>query len=221
MNIEQSGCYAFLSTEPCAIEMLFWPEAAKARDCFEKRRGNGEEQDNPEGLNLTFDGGIEWIVGQVDEDGDVYGEKNSDGRYAYTLRYNAGPQDLAYFEAKDRKYLTRLLVEGRLREQEPAVWYMYKMDECPQDIGEWWSRKLALPNLNLILARAELAESAFDGKTFEGVRPQEAIKKVQSGDLQRFCASLVASQWRQRAAEQPLSAKSEFEAEGQQPPMAV
>jgi hypothetical protein len=122
---------------------------------FKEKRENGENKDDPENLYLDFDGKYNWIKGEVKGDY-VYGVKRPDGEYDYELRYDAGPKDLAYFEAKDRNYLTRILNEGKLRELEPDVWCLREVEGVQNiNIGEWWSQKLKLPNIGTFLENAE------------------------------------------------------------------
>jgi hypothetical protein len=133
-----------------------------ARVDFKDKRENGSDADKPKNLSLDYDGKVTWIKGEV-KGGYVYGVKNEEESqkrgydfYDYEVRYDAGPNDIAYFEAKDCNYLTRILNEGKLRELEPDVWYLREVDNAQNlDIGEWWSQKLKLPNIGTLLENAE------------------------------------------------------------------
>jgi hypothetical protein len=135
-----------------------WLSVCLAWENFKSKRENGEDQDNPKNLSLDYDGKDTWIKGEVKGD-KIYGVKRPDGYYDYEVRYDAGPKDLEYFEAKDRNYLTRILKEGKLFELEPDVWYLREADAARgidvADIGKWWSQKLKLPNIGELLEKAE------------------------------------------------------------------
>ena len=88
------------------------------------------------------------MVGDV-----VYGEKRPDGKYDYEVRYDAGPGDKEYMRQRDCNYLARLLREDHLKKEEPDVWHLREIDHAQErDIGEWWSEKLLLPNIEELLA---------------------------------------------------------------------
>jgi hypothetical protein len=133
---------------------------------FKSKRENGEDQDNPKDLLLEYDGKNTWIKNEVKDDY-VYGVKRPDDHYDYEVRYVPGPKDLAYFEAKDRNYLTRIWKKGNLRKEEPAVWYLYETDNSKNlDIADWWSQKLKLSTeeLDKLLKYAEVMEKECDKK---------------------------------------------------------
>ena len=130
-----------------------------ARADFNKNRCNGSDTDNPRGeADMPGDGKATWITGTVDGS-IVHGLRpSSGGGFTYEVRYDAGSDDLTWFEQKDRHYLTRILKEGNLRKLEPAVWYLRGEERIEDtDIGEWWSQKLNLPNIDVLLKEAEKA----------------------------------------------------------------
>jgi hypothetical protein len=133
---------------------------------FSANRKNGNDDDKPKDLYIKHDGEYTWI-------------KNKDSECEYEVRYDAGSGDLAYFEAMDRNYLTRILEEGNLRNLEPAVWRLYEY-ECPEktDIGKWWSQKLKLPNIGAILENAEAYCSYHEMLTFWPAAPDEICKLI-------------------------------------------
>ncbi len=129
-------------------------------------RNNGTDADNLAGGvkgSIPEDGKYTWIKGAVKDDR-VYGVKIKQGfmkfaKYEYEVRYDAGPGDLAWFEEKDRNYLTRILKEGELRKQEPAVWYYWGAETAQKpNLADWWSQKLKLPNIDAMLKKAEADE---------------------------------------------------------------
>ena len=106
---------------------------------YRKNRENGSPEDNPS-----------W---DFPEDG-VYTFETPTKMYS-VIRYTPGPQDTQWMEEKDRNYLARILREGQLRALEPAVWYLWEQEKTPgMDIGEWWSQKLKLPDIDAILTQA-------------------------------------------------------------------
>jgi hypothetical protein len=144
-----------LSARPTYIIARSRPLGAAASASFKSKRENGEDKDSPENLSLEYDGKITWGKGEVKGDF-VFVVKRLDGGYDCEVRYDAGPKDLAYFEAKDRNYLTRILNEGKLRELEPDVWCLREVEGVQNiNIGEWWSQKLKLPNIGTFLENAE------------------------------------------------------------------
>ena len=103
---------------------------------------------------IPRDGKSTWIKGRVEGDY-IYGVKEADGRYHYEVRYDAGPGDLAVMEKFDIEYLSRLLREGTLRENEPDVWMLREMDGAQtRDIGSWWHEKLQLDDIGTRLEHA-------------------------------------------------------------------
>jgi hypothetical protein len=176
MKTQSYGSYSgACSLEYLGILAWYWSMSVGG---FEDARKNGNDDDKPKNLDIKYDGKYTWIKGEVKED-DVYGIKNKDGDYEFEVRYDAGPEDLAYFEAMDRNYLARILKEGKLKELEPEVWRLYDY-ECSGkiNIGEWWSQKLKLPNIGAILENAEAYCSYHEMLTFWSEVPDEICKLI-------------------------------------------
>jgi hypothetical protein len=158
MKTQIFGVYTGIFRSDLFRSLSVSPTSPFSRSDFKSKRENGDDKDNPKNLSLDYDGKDTWIKGEVKGE-DVYGVKRPDGYYDYELRYDAGPKDLAYFEAKDRNYLTRILNDKKLFELEPDVWYLREADAAQgidvTDIGKWWSQKLKLPNIGELLEKAE------------------------------------------------------------------
>jgi hypothetical protein len=162
MKTQRYGLGGYLSKESRSslIDDLGVGAASEAmmralRD-FRTHRENGEDKDNPEGLHFARDGKYTWFEGNAVRGNYVYGSKCLDDYYDYTVHYDAALTDLAYFEAKDRNYLTRILNERKLKELKPDVWYLREAEGAQNiDIGEWWSQKLKLPNIGTLLTNAK------------------------------------------------------------------
>ena len=131
------------------------------RECFEKNRSNGEIQYVSGARSIPGDGTYKWVTGREEKNW-VCGEAMPASHYfAYALRYNAGSEDLACMEERDQLYLMQAFKEGKLRELEPAIWYLFCY--CEEytnaiNIGDWWSKTLTLSNIDAILKEAEVAE---------------------------------------------------------------
>jgi hypothetical protein len=168
MKTQHFGLYVIVLRRACSAveraDLQLCLEFA-IRD-FKEKRENGEDKDSPKNLSLEGDGKDIWIKGEVNGH-EAYGVKNEEESqkrgyavYDYERRYDAGPKDLAYFEAKDRNYLRRIRGEnddsGELRKLEPDVWYLRKFEGAQDtDIGDWWSQKLKLSNIGELLEKAE------------------------------------------------------------------
>jgi ankyrin repeat protein/tRNA A-37 threonylcarbamoyl transferase component Bud32 len=164
--------YAYEPDKP--VSSSYHPTAMRigwAIDNFAKERNNGKDEDSPKDLSLKYDGDYIWIKGHEGKEcvSGVKNEEESKKRgcscYDYEVQYNAGTNDLKYFEAKDRNYLTRIRGNnddnGELRKLEPAVWYLRKIEGAQNtDIADWWSQKLKLPTeeLDKLLKKAEDTE---------------------------------------------------------------
>ena len=167
---------------PYAVGPSFCTVLEFAGGAFEIQRENGSSSDTAPGSGKApRDGNYTWIKGSVGCDvvsgvkDAVWGVKNEGGYYEYEVRYDAGPGDLAWFEEKDRNYLTRILKEGNLRKQEPDVWYLRGLEHAEgTNIGEWWSQKLKLPNIAALLDNAREAESELKGAGSEAPWEKEA-----------------------------------------------
>ena len=113
-------------------------------------RRNGTVDDQPS-RDFPVDG--VWAAAgrsRIKRRGDFYGEHLSGSKYRYELTYVAGEGDRDWMEECDINYLTRLDREGKLREQEPTVWYLREIDSAQErSIGEWWHEKLQLPDSEL------------------------------------------------------------------------
>jgi predicted Ser/Thr protein kinase len=168
---------------------------------YKKNRYNFLSQKDFEKNDPPFDGKITWIKGEVRGDY-VYGVKNAKGEYEYECRYDEGPKDREWMEAKDKEYLKHLLNTGKLRETEPDVWRLREIDRAQEiDIGEWWSQKLKLPN---ILKRSE--------QDYERFIAEEARKKGAEEERQRQLKE-KQEQERQKKLEEENRQKAEFERE--------
>ena len=168
------------------------PPAALTIIDYQERRSNGREADNPhDGKVIPTDGKYTWINCSRIEGNLVHGVKNKDGKYEYGFRYDAGPGDLAWMEERDRNYLTRILKERRFRELEPAVWYLHSEERAQEtNIGEWWSQKLKLPDIDAILKNAEEAEQQLRKTGAETPWKKEQqekarIRQVARGEIEK------------------------------------
>jgi predicted Ser/Thr protein kinase len=141
---------------------------------YKKNRYNFLSQKDFEKNDPPYDGEITLIKGEV-RGGYIYGVKNAEGLYEYECRYDEGPRDREWMEAKDKEYLKQLLNTGKLKETEPDVWRLREIDKAQgTDIGEWWSQKLKLPNIGDVLKRSEQ-----DYKRFIECEAEEARKKAE------------------------------------------
>jgi predicted acylesterase/phospholipase RssA len=123
-----------------------WAEYHEKSACSALRanRDNGDDKDEL-ASEFPFDGEFVWIKGKK-ENQYVYGdEKDAEGFYHYQVQYVAGPKDLKWFEEKDKNYLYRIFEEGKLKELEPGVWYLYEVVDggSTNDIRQWWHKFLA------------------------------------------------------------------------------
>ena len=84
----------------------------------------------------------------------MHGVKNGNN-YEYELLYDQGPGDKAWMEKKDKNYLSRIERESNLKQLEPAIWYLRQKENATNNIRDWWTEKLLLPNLSQILADAD------------------------------------------------------------------
>ena len=58
-------------------------------------------------------------------------------------------------EERDKNYLDRIEREGRLKELEPEVYFLRKRENATNNIRDWWTEKLLLPNLPQVLKAAK------------------------------------------------------------------
>jgi hypothetical protein len=153
--------------------------------CLKQKRDNGEKKGNTE-ERPPGDGKCTWIKGGGGVINYVCGVKEADG-YHYEVRYDAGPEDLVFFEKKDRIFLANLRQRNALREKEPAVWYLWTKDGSPADIGEWWHNLLVHchyydrdgdAEIRAVLDQAEKDEKALDGKPFVDAKRQKAAEEA-------------------------------------------
>jgi tRNA A-37 threonylcarbamoyl transferase component Bud32 len=173
----------------------------QAEDNLRYNRENGTDEDSPKNLLLKYDGKYTWLKGKIKGDY-VYGVKNKEESqrseydyYDYEVRYDAGPKDLAYFEAKDRNYLQRIRGKdddsGELRKLEPAVWYLRKSEGAQDtDIGNWWHELLERcdyykPNATNQKIDALLLKAAEDEKGYDKKLAAEKLRKEQEEKLEQ------------------------------------
>ena len=130
-----------------------WSLRNSSRSSYVMCRGNGESYDDPP-RPFPEDGNFTWIKGHSDGS-HVHGVKEADGEYHYEVRYNQGPGDEAWMEEKDKNYLFRIEDEGSIEQMEPAIWYLRRKENATNNIRDWWTQKLLLPNLSQILEEAD------------------------------------------------------------------
>jgi hypothetical protein len=184
MKTQTCGFHIYVG-DPVAVEWFSrlqlrasWSGQLMAQQDFKKNRFNGSQKDF-ENNDPPYDGKIIWLKGRVLMGGDyVHGVKNVNGKYEYEVRYDEGPKDRKWMEKNDKKYLKRLLREGKLKEAELDVWYLREMDQVQEiDIGKWWSQKLAMPNIGDILARSEQDYKQFIDREAESKAKQQRLLK--------------------------------------------
>ena len=125
-----------------------WAAWSAARLDYEKKRENGCRIDNPS-RPFPGDGNYYW-----EEDKSLRGKNGR--KYWDRARYDQGSLDKIWMEEKDQNYLARIEREGKLKELEPAIWYLRAKEHATNiDIKVWWAAKLKLPNLPKILEQAE------------------------------------------------------------------
>jgi hypothetical protein len=159
MKTQNCGCWDDFSVsvrEGVRLRAHLWfPWGGRlAQENFKEKRVNGGESDNPS-QKMPEDGKYTWVKGRVEGDY-VYGVKRADGNYDYEVRYDQGPGDKAWMEEKDKNYLERIEREGNLKKLEPAVYYLRLQEHATNNIREWWTQKLLLPNLPQILEQVEI-----------------------------------------------------------------
>lgn len=186
MKTQTYGTRGFPCYHPVLVLYCCWDGKNSPRCVYKDHRFNGSQEDfkknNPP---YDVDGKITWIKGDVRGDY-VYGVKNAEGKFEYEVRYDEGKGDRKWMEDNDRKYLKDLLDKGTLKEAEPDVWRLREIDKAQRvDIGEWWSQKLAMPNISDILARSEQ-----DYKQFSDRQAEEARLQAEEVRLQRELPSL-------------------------------
>jgi hypothetical protein len=121
-----------------------WPKACLA---YRQNRENGSKCDNPP---RPFPGNGIWYW---EEDESL---RNTGGTgYWSRAYYDQSKDDEAWMEEKDKNYLARIEKKGKLKELEPAVWYLYKKEHTTNtDIKNWWANKLKNPKLPQLLKQA-------------------------------------------------------------------
>jgi|GEM_PF-1883150 len=161
---------------------------------YKKNRYNFNQQDDFKKNDPPYDGKVTWIKGKVRKKY-VYGVKNAKGEYGYECRYDEGPKDREWMEAKDKEYLKHLLNTGKLKETEPDVWRLREMNKArSKDIGEWWSQKLKLQNIGDILARSK--------QDYEQFIAREAVERKK-----RTAAKKAKAEWKRQLEEKQEQAR--------------
>lgn len=126
---------------------------------YRKNRENGDEVDNPP-RKFPEDGTCVFLKGEL-KGQSLYGVKiviYGEDYYDFEIGYVPGKGDEAWMEEKDANYLERIEREGRLKELEPIVWCLCEKEQATNNIGEWWAKKLLLPDILSILEREMISD---------------------------------------------------------------
>jgi hypothetical protein len=71
------------------------------------------------------------------------------------VQYKQGSGDKTWMEERDKNYLERIEREGKLKELEPEIYLLREREHATNNIRDWWTAKLLLPNLPQILKAAK------------------------------------------------------------------
>ena len=179
MKISTLGIYKFTVAflDP-RIEKIISNAYSKARNIFIENRLNGLDCDSPS-EKPPCDGSYNWTQGTVVNSW-VYGIEDNLGLFHYECTYTPSPSELEWFKQRDCNYLARILREGNLEKQEPAVWYIYKKDGSPANISSWWQEKLNIPKSQLteLMSRAETAVQEEDKQLFQETNHHTLFKSL-------------------------------------------
>ena len=116
---------------------------------YRQNRENGDKIDNPKRPFPKITGRYYW-----EEDKSL--RNTHDYKYWNRAHYDPSYDDEEYMREKDQNYLARIEAEGKLKELEPAIWYLREKEQATNmNIKIWWANKLKNPKLSTLLKWAE------------------------------------------------------------------
>ena len=188
---------------------------------FRQNRENGESCDNPPrnfpgdgNIFIGADGNFEATKQTSSDFIKSLGERGlTDETKKYRVRYYPGTDDKLWMKEKDQNYLKRLVKDGLLKTEQPAIWYLWQSEYTTDDIGEWWAKKLQRTDLPQLLQQAQ---SDYDQllKFYTAVSQGETEKLANPDVVNKFghlSLILAAEKGDKKAVEVLLAAKAKVD----------